>query len=40
MKQLEGRDTDDLESLELQPIEWSLPTLKEVGAKLLVGTAD
>lgn len=40
MKQLEGKDTSDLEDIELQPIELGLPALKEVGAKWLVGMAD
>ena len=40
MKQLEGKDTDNMEDVELQPVELSLAVLKEVGAKWLVGMAD
>ena len=36
MKQLEGQDIDDLEMVELQPIDLGLPALKEIGAKWLV----
>ena len=34
--QLEGEDTSDLESIELEPINLGLPALKEIGAKWLV----
>lgn len=40
MKQLEGKDTSDLEDVELQPVDLSLAALKEIGAKWLVGMAD
>ena len=40
LKQLEGEDTSDLESLELQPINLSLPEMKEMGAKWLVDMAS
>ena len=39
-KQLEGQDITDLETLELQPIDLSLPALKEIGAKWLVDRAN
>ena len=38
--QLEGRDMDDLETSELQPINLAMPVLKEVGAEWLVEMAD
>ena len=34
--QLEGHDVDELESLEIQPIDMSLATMKQVGAKWLM----
>jgi hypothetical protein len=40
MKQLEGKDVDDLEAVELTPIELGMPILKEIGAKWLVGMAE
>ena len=40
MKQLEGQDIDDLEMVELQPIDLGLPALKEIGAKWLVDMAS
>ena len=40
VKQLEGKDTDDLEGLELQPIDLSMSVVKEVGAKWLEDMAD
>ncbi len=39
LTQLEGEDTNNLEALELQPINLGLPALKEVGAKWLVDMA-
>ena len=38
--QLEGRDLDDLEAAELQPIDLGMPVMKEIGAKWLVEMAD
>ena len=40
LKQLEGQDISTLETLEPQPIDLSLPALKEIGAKWLVDMAD
>ena len=40
MNQLEGKDIDKLADVELQPIKLGPPSLKEVGAKWLVGMAD
>ncbi len=40
MKQLEGRDLDDLEAAELQPINLGMPVLKHIGAKWLVEMAE
>ena len=40
MDQLEGRDIDDFEVVELQPINLGMPILKEIGAKWLVEMAD
>ena len=40
MEQLEGRDLDDLEAAELQPINLGMPTLKEIGAQCLVEMAE
>ena len=36
MQQLDGKDIDDLESTEIQPINLGMPVLKEVSAKWLV----
>ena len=40
MEQLEGRDLDDLEAAELQPINLGMPILKEIGAQWLVEMAE
>ena len=40
MEQLEGRDLDDLEAAELQPINLRMPILKETGAQWLVEMAE
>ena len=40
MEQLEGRDLNDLEAAELQPISLGMPTLKEIGAQWLVEMAE
>ena len=40
LKQLEGQDVSDLETLELQPFDLGLPALKEIGTKWLVDMAD
>ena len=40
MQQLDGREIDDLEEAELEPIELGMPLLKEVGAKWLVEMAE
>ena len=40
IEQLDGKDMDDLESAEIQPINLGMPILKEVGAKWLVGMAQ
>ena len=40
LKQLEGQDVSDLETLELQPFDFGLPALKEIGTKWLVDMAD
>lgn len=39
IKQLEGKDLDNLEEAELEPINMGMPVLKEIGAKWLVGMA-
>ena len=39
-EQLEGRDLDDLEAAELQPISLGMPTLKEIRAQWLVEMAE
>ena len=40
MEQLDGKDMDDLEYAEIQPINLGMPILKEVGAKWLDGMAQ
>ena len=40
MNQLEGRDTSDLEAAELEPIDMSMPVMKEIGAQWLVEMAS
>lgn len=40
MKQLEGKDLENLEEAELEPINMGMPILKEIGAKWLVGMAE
>ena len=40
MQQLEGRDLNDLEAAELQPIQLGMQVMKDVGAKWLVELAD
>ena len=40
VKQLEGKDTCDLEGLEPQPIHLNMSVMKEKGAKRLVDMAD
>ncbi len=40
MKQLDGKNVDDLEEVELQPIELGMPVLKEIGVQWLVGMAE
>ena len=40
MQQLDGRELDDLEEVELEPTELGIPLLKEVGAKWLVDMAE
>ena len=40
MQQLDGKDMDDLESTEIQPINLGMPILKEVSAKWLVGMVE
>ncbi len=40
MKQLEGKDLQDLGDAELQPINMGMPIMKEIGAKWLVGMAE
>ena len=40
MQQLEGKDVEDLEGIEIQPIDLGMPVLKEVSAKWLVGMIE
>ena len=40
MEQLDGKDMEDLEGAEIQPINLGMPIMKEVGAKWLVGMAE
>ena len=40
MKQLEGKDLEDLVKAELEPINMGMPILKEIGAKWLVEMAE
>jgi len=40
LKQLQGQDTDDLETVDLQPINLGLPALKEIRAQWLVDMAS
>ena len=40
MKQLEGKDLQDLGDAELQLINMGMPIMKEIGAKWLVGMAE
>lgn len=40
IEQLDGENMDDFENVNLQPIDLSLPALKEVGAKWLVEMAE
>ena len=40
MQQFDGKDIDDLESAEIQPINLGMPISKEVSAKWLVGMVD
>lgn len=39
LAQLQGKDVEDIEALQLKPISLGFPTLKEVGAKWLVDMA-
>ena len=40
MKQLAGKDMDDFEAAEIQPVDLSMQVVKEVGAKWLVDMAE
>ena len=40
MQQLDGKDMDDLESTEIQPINLGMPILKEISAKWLDGMVE
>ena len=40
MKQLDGRELDDLEDIDIQPIDLSMPVMKEVSARWLVDMAE
>ena len=40
LTQLDGEDIENLEDLELQPINLGMPAMKELGAKWLVNTAQ
>ena len=40
MEQLDGKDMEDLEGAEIQPINLRMPIMKEVGAKWLVRMAE
>ena len=40
MKQLDGRDLEDLEDIAIQPIDLSMPVMKEVSAKWLVDVVE
>ena len=40
MKQLDGKDMDDLQAADIKPIDLSMQVVKQVGAKWLVEMAD
>ena len=40
MQQLDGKDMDDLERTEIQPVNLGMPILKEVSAKWLYGMVE
>ena len=40
MKQLEGRELEDLEDIDIQPIDLSMPVMKEVSARWIVDVAE
>ena len=40
MKQLDGRELDDLEDIDIQPIDLSMPVMKEVSARWIVDAVE